>query len=107
MGWVRACGTGDVEPGEATVLAVDPPIAVINLEGEFFAIDDTCTHERWSLADGYIDDDVVECTLHMAKFCIRTGKALCLPATTSIHTYPVRIEGEDVMVDVDDPRLPV
>jgi nitrite reductase/ring-hydroxylating ferredoxin subunit len=107
MAWVRACGVDDVEPGETTVLAVDPPIAVYNIDGAFFATQDTCTHERWSLADGYLDGDVIECTLHMARFCVRTGRVLCLPAFESLRTYPVRVDGDDVLVDVDAALPPV
>ena len=59
---------------------------MFNVDGEYYAIDDTCTHDKYSLADGYIDDDVVECALHMAKFSIRTGKALSLPATRDLVT---------------------
>lgn len=100
MAWVKACDEGALGDGEAVVVDVDPPIAVFNVDGEYYATDDTCTHDKYSLADGYIDDDVVECALHMAKFSIRTGKALSLPATRDLVTYPVKVEGGEVLVDV-------
>jgi len=86
MTWVRACAASDVADGEAVVVerAPLPPIAVFNIDGEFFATDDTCTHDSYSLADGYIDGAVVECPLHMAKFDIRTGKVLSLPANRDL-----------------------
>jgi len=77
------------------------PIAVFNLDGEFFAIGDTCTHSDWSLAEGYIEDGLVECTLHAAKFCIRTGKVKAPPATQAVKYYPVRLAGDDVLIDIE------
>jgi nitrite reductase/ring-hydroxylating ferredoxin subunit len=102
MTWFPACKAADVDDGEAVVVErlPDPPIAVFNVAGDFYAIDDTCTHEEYSLADGYIDADVVECPLHMAKFSICTGKALCLPATRDLAAYPVKVEDGVVLVDL-------
>ncbi|NMH97357.1 bifunctional 3-phenylpropionate/cinnamic acid dioxygenase ferredoxin subunit [Pseudonocardia acidicola] len=100
MAWIRACGVGDVEPGEAITVDVDPPVAVFNVGGEFLATADTCTHAESSLADGYIDGTEVECAWHFAKFCLRTGRALTLPATQPIATYPVRVEDDAVFIDI-------
>jgi nitrite reductase/ring-hydroxylating ferredoxin subunit len=99
--WLRACAAGDLGDGEALVVDRPPdrPIAVFNVDGDFYAIDDTCTHEEYSLAEGYIDGDVVECALHMAKFSIRTGKVLSLPATRGVATYDVKVEDGVVFVD--------
>jgi 3-phenylpropionate/trans-cinnamate dioxygenase ferredoxin component len=98
--WTRVCAVADVLPGEATTLDVDPPIAIFNVDGAFYAIDDTCTHETYSLADGYIQGAEVECALHLAKFDLKTGEALCLPARIGLRTYPVMTEDGDVFVDV-------
>jgi nitrite reductase/ring-hydroxylating ferredoxin subunit len=104
--WTKACSTTDIEEGEGYQL--DPPgegtgpIALFNVDDEFFAIDDTCTHDESSLADGYVDGDVVECAWHFAKFCIRTGEVLSLPATCPVATYPVKVEGAHVFVDLPD-----
>jgi 3-phenylpropionate/trans-cinnamate dioxygenase ferredoxin component len=103
---VRACGADDLQPGEVIQVATDPPIAVFNVEGQFYATDDTCTHEQWSLADGYIEGDQVECSWHFAKFCIRTGEVLSLPATKPLRTFPVSIEAGGVFVAVTDGRAP-
>ena len=82
-----------VEPG--TVLRVDvdgfPPLAVFNLDGEYFVCDDTCTHGQASLSDGTIEGDRIECPWHNGQFCIRTGAALTAPAVTSITVYPVTL----------------
>jgi len=103
---VRACAADELGPGEAIQVATKPPIAVFNVDGVFYATDDTCTHEEWSLADGYVDGDQVECSSHFAKFCIRTGAVLSLPATKPLRTFSVTVEAGAVMVEVDDGREP-
>jgi nitrite reductase/ring-hydroxylating ferredoxin subunit len=97
--WVSACKADDLPEGEVMLLEVTPPIAVYNVGGEFFATDDTCTHEVSSLSEGYVDGDVIECAYHFAKFCIRTGAVLSFPATEPIGTYPVKVENGSVLVD--------
>ena len=67
-------------------------IALYKLGAEFYATDDTCTHEFASLCDGYIEGDTIECPLHQARFHIPTGKVLDLPAEEDLATYPVRVE---------------
>src|SRR5260370_40022966 len=85
----------DVAPGGVLrVVVEDTPIAIFNVDGEYYAIGDTCTHEEFSLADGeLVDNFTVECALHGAQFDIRTGRALTLPATGSAGRYPAW--GED------------
>lgn len=102
MAWVSACEAVKLDDGEAVVVdrKPEPPVAVFNVSGDFYAVDDTCTHEEYSLADGYIDGDIVECPLHMAKFSICTGKALSLPATANLAAYPVKVEDGVVFVDL-------
>lgn len=97
-GWVRVCAAADLSPGEAVVAPVEHPIAVFNVDGEFYAIDDTCTHAKSSLADGYIEDGTVECALHFATFCIMTGAALTPPAVLPLKTYPVKLADGEVFV---------
>jgi 3-phenylpropionate/trans-cinnamate dioxygenase ferredoxin component len=101
--WTRACHRDDIEEGEGFLLEGNKcPIALFAVDDEYFAIDDTCSHDESSLADGYVDGDVVECAWHFAKFSIRTGAALSLPATSPVSTYPVKVEGDDVLVDLPD-----
>jgi 3-phenylpropionate/trans-cinnamate dioxygenase ferredoxin subunit len=101
MTWLRACTVDELDDGDAVKLDVEPPIAVFNVDGEYFALDDTCTHDKSSLADGYVDGDQVECAWHFAKFCIRTGTVLTPPATVSVGTYDVKVDGNQVLVHVD------
>ena len=105
-GHIRACRVDELKPGEARRIEGDhPPMAVYNVDGDFYALDDTCTHEKFPLTEGWIDGDVVECALHMAKFCIRTGKALCLPANRDVPRHAVEvIDGEVWIVKEPDPN---
>lgn len=101
MPWVRACAVDEVESGEAVVVAgVDPAVAVFNVDGEWLATADLCSHDKSSLADGYIDGDIVECAWHFAKFCLRTGAALSLPATVAIRSYTTKVDDGVVFVEV-------
>ncbi|WP_236794739.1 bifunctional 3-phenylpropionate/cinnamic acid dioxygenase ferredoxin subunit [Amycolatopsis sp. GM8] len=102
MTWIRACSVDELDDGDALRLDTTPPIAVFNVEGEFLALADVCTHGQSSLADGYIEGGQVECAWHFAKFDLRTGAALTLPATAPLCTYQVRIDGSDVMVEAPD-----
>ena len=103
--WVVGATPEELDDGDMKKLETLPPIALHRVGDEYFATADTCTHMDFSLSDGYLDDDRVECGLHMAQFCVRTGKALSLPATQPLPTYPVRLEGETVLVGVPDDVL--
>ena len=85
----------DVPPGSMKRYVIDStPVAVYNCGGALSATHDTCTHAEASLCDGFLDcdDATVECPLHGAKFDVRTGAALILPAVVALKTYEVRIE---------------
>ncbi len=69
-------------------------------DGAFYAVDNTCTHDDGSLADGVLDGTAIECPRHGARFDVKTGQVLCLPAAVGIQSYPVRVEGDDVQVNV-------
>ena len=94
----------DLAPDEIREVEVEgrKSIAVYNLDGEFFATDDTCTHGDASLAEGDIEDGDVICPFHMGAFDIRTGAATAPPCVSPIRTYPVRIEDDMVYVQVDE-----
>jgi 3-phenylpropionate/trans-cinnamate dioxygenase ferredoxin component len=104
MGVVVVGQEDDVTPGAAMRVVVEgTPIAIFNANGELYAIGDTCTHEEYSLSDGeLVDDFTVECPLHGAQFDIRSGKALCLPATGNAGSYPVWVEDGTIKVEVPD-----
>lgn len=76
-------------------------IALAYIEGEFFAIDDTCSHDACSLgSQGFLDGIIVVCGCHGAQFDVTTGEVLSLPATQSVSSYEVKVEGEDIMIGV-------
>jgi len=75
-------------------------IALFNLTGEFYAIDDTCTHRGGTLSEGSLEGDEVECPLHGARFNIKSGQVKCPPAGTDVAAYKVRVTGDDIEVEV-------
>jgi 3-phenylpropionate/trans-cinnamate dioxygenase ferredoxin component len=87
----------DIPAGESVRLETVPPIAVFNVDGEFFAIDDTCTHQDASLSDGWLEGCLVECPLHAASFDLRTGMPTCLPARRPVRTHPVSVDSDGIV----------
>ncbi len=97
--FVKVASRSDVPPGEARVFTVNGRrLALCHVEGEFFAIDDVCTHDAGPLGEGDLDGYAIECPRHGARFDVRTGRVLALPAPRPVATYPVKVEGEDVLV---------
>ncbi len=78
----------------------DVRIALCNVNGRFYAIDDLCTHDGGPLDQGELQGQLVECPRHGAKFDVTDGRAVVLPAVRPVRTYPVQVEGDDVRVDV-------
>ena len=101
--WVKVGLTGEITPGRCKVVDVDEAlVAVFNLDGHFFAIEDVCTHDGGELASGRLEGDQVICPRHGARFCVRTGAALSAPAYEPVHVFPLRIENG--VVEVRDDR---
>src|SRR4051794_39693417 len=98
-GVIKVCAGADLPEGEAIRGGLEVPIAVFNVAGDFYAIDDPCTHQDASLADGFLEDDcTVECPLHASCFDLRTGKPNGPPAKTPVRTHPVVIEDGTIFV---------
>lgn len=101
MAFVKVGKVADVPPGTTKVFEVnDKAIAVCNVDGEFYAVDDICTHDEGSLDQGELDGFEIECPRHMARFDVRTGAVTMLPAVMPIDTFGVRVEGDDIELDV-------
>jgi 3-phenylpropionate/trans-cinnamate dioxygenase ferredoxin subunit len=99
--FVKVAKTAEIKPGQARLIEVKgKQIAVFNINGDFFAIDNMCTHEEASLVEGEISGHEVICPLHGAKFDVRTGEVLGPPAYDDVGCYPVRVVGTDIEVDV-------
>jgi 3-phenylpropionate/trans-cinnamate dioxygenase ferredoxin subunit len=92
-GVIKICDLSGLPPGQAVrVVAGDvPPIAVFNTGAEILAVDDTCTHQDASLADGWLEGDTVECPLHATCFDLRTGQPSGPPAKRPVRTHPVLV----------------
>ena len=100
--WIDVAPTSELQAGDRKVVHSEiGPIAVFNLAGDLFAIEDVCTHDGGELASGACDGDQIICPRHGARFCIRTGKVMAPPAFEDIETFPTRIENETVQVDID------
>jgi nitrite reductase/ring-hydroxylating ferredoxin subunit len=96
---VRVCRTSELAPGDIMRVPVSPPVAVYNVDGEFYATSDLCTHDKSSLSEeGMIENGQVECGWHFARFCIKTGEVTAPPANRPLATYAVRVEGDDVFL---------
>jgi 3-phenylpropionate/trans-cinnamate dioxygenase ferredoxin subunit len=101
-GFVKAASVGDIPPGTVGYAEVDGVrLAICNADGQFYAIDDVCTHDGGPLDQGSLQGFNIECPRHGAKFDVRTGKVTALPAIIPIGTYAVKVEGDAVLVDVD------
>jgi 3-phenylpropionate/trans-cinnamate dioxygenase ferredoxin component len=99
--FVKVARTTDIEPGQARLVEVKgKQIALFNVEGEFCALDNTCTHRGGPLAEGAVSGHEVTCPLHGAKFDIHTGEVLGPPASQAVARYSVRVAGGDVEVEV-------
>ena len=95
----HAADAAHLGAGEVRQVVVDGrEIALYNIDGSFFATDDGCTHELASLSEGLVDGGIVECPLHGGKFDIKTGRAVAPPCTIDLTIYPVRREGQAVLV---------
>ena len=104
MTFERACALSALKDAEPLAVTVgDTEVAVIRTEGEVFAIRDECSHAAIALSEGEVEDCLVECWLHGSTFDLRTGKPTTPPATEPVPVYPVRVEGDDVLVDVHNP----
>ncbi len=97
--WVDVCAAGALAPGEHVVVeAGDVSVVVFNLDGEFYALEDMCSHEDARLSEGMVEDHEIVCPRHGASFCLRTGKALTPPAYESVEIYAVRIEDDMLQI---------
>ena len=99
--FLKVATRDEIPVGERLFLEINnEPIVIINLAGTLFAVGDVCTHDEGPLGDGETDGYQIICPRHGARFDLRTGKALTLPAVVDIPVYPVRIEGNDVFIGI-------
>ena len=90
--WIDVALESAILPGDYRVVETDDTtIAVVNVSGKFFAIEDDCTHDGEELTGGPIENDQIVCPRHGARFCLRTGAALTAPAYEPVRTFPIRV----------------
>jgi 3-phenylpropionate/trans-cinnamate dioxygenase ferredoxin subunit len=108
MTFERVCARSEVpEEGALRVELSDVDVAIVDFDGQLYAIEDVCSHAEVALSEGEVEEfdgaPTIECALHGSCFDLRTGQPTNLPATEPVPVYPVRVEGDDVLVDVDAP----
>ena len=100
--WQTVGTSSDIPPERVRVFSIgDHDVAVCNVNGAFFAIDDLCTHDGGALDQGELEGDEIECPRHGARFDVRTGAAVQLPAFEPVETHEVRVEGDSIQVGVE------
>jgi 3-phenylpropionate/trans-cinnamate dioxygenase ferredoxin component len=107
MSWTAVCKLSDL--GDDTALGVeigDKPVCVARSEGVVYALYDVCSHAEIALSEGEVEDGTIECWLHGSAFDLATGKPTGLPATKAVPTYAVRVDGDEVFVDITNSSLP-
>jgi 3-phenylpropionate/trans-cinnamate dioxygenase ferredoxin subunit len=100
---VAACRVDDLPPGGVHRVDLETPVAIFNVDGVFYAIDDTCTHANASLSEGDLDGCAVECPWHISSFDLRTGKPSSMPATKAVRTHAVEVHDGWIFVLVGTP----
>ena len=103
MALQSAGSANSIEPGRVSYVELaGRRLALCNVGGTIYAIDDECTHDYGPLDQGRLDGCQIECPRHGARFDVTTGRALTLPAVRPVRTYPVTMEGDDILVEVPD-----
>ncbi|MBL6751325.1 MAG: non-heme iron oxygenase ferredoxin subunit [Nevskia sp.] len=104
---IRACAADELADGQMRAVADAPePVAICRVGGEWFAFSNNCTHRKFPLSEGFVEGTEVQCPLHGARFCLRTGAVREIPARWDLEVFPVRIERGEVFVELGFPDLP-
>ncbi len=98
--YTKVARVEEIPPGEKKTVEVDGiEVVIVNVDGEFYAVEDVCTHDGGPLGDGELEGCQLICPRHGARFDVRTGKALTLPAFEPVATYAVKVEDGDILVE--------
>ena len=101
---IRACAVDDLDDGEILSVANAPlPLAVCRVDAQWHAFENNCSHEDFELSEGMVEGTEVECPLHGARFCLRTGAVRAAPASKGIRVFATREENGDIFVDLNKP----
>ena len=102
--WIRACNTNDVELEDLIRFDFEDRTFAIyrSPDDNFFCTDGLCTHEQVHLEDGLVMGDIIECPMHNGRFNYKTGEAKRAPACENLKTFPVKVENDEVFIQVDE-----
>jgi 3-phenylpropionate/trans-cinnamate dioxygenase ferredoxin component len=101
--FVKVATRDELPPGGKKLVEIDGgAVAVFNVDGAFYAIDDICSHDGGPLAEGELMGCEIECPRHGARFDVKTGRPLCMPAIEPVAVHPVELRGDDIYVATDD-----
>jgi 3-phenylpropionate/trans-cinnamate dioxygenase ferredoxin component len=101
MAFVKVAAVGEVPPGKGKQVVVNGrPVALFNVDGTFYAIDDTCPHRGAPLWEGELQGTEVVCPWHAAAFDVTTGAHLCPPARSGVAAHKVQVVGDEVQIEV-------
>ncbi len=99
--WTKVAKTSDLSEGQGkTVIAAQKEVALFMYKGKFCALDNTCPHSGGPLGEGHLDDGEVICPWHAWPFDVTTGRSRFVPGEADVRTYPVKVEGGEVLIDV-------
>jgi 3-phenylpropionate/trans-cinnamate dioxygenase ferredoxin subunit len=103
-GYVKVAAVDDVPEDEMVTVETlsGEKIVLVRIEDEFYAFQDRCSHKDFPLSNGRLEGDQVECAWHGARFNVRTGRALCLPAIRPVRTYDVRVDNGEIYIAIED-----
>jgi len=99
--FVPVCKVGDIpDPGKQVIEVGEQYVVLFHVDGQFYALDDVCTHDGGPLGEGSLEGYTIACPRHGAKFDIRDGRVLCMPAVSGTPSHDVKVEGDEVFVRI-------
>ncbi len=99
--WVKVARADEVQEGRAKVVeAKGKRLALARVGGQVYAVQDLCTHDNGPLGEGVVIEETIECPRHGARFDVKTGRPVTLPAVVPVQTFPVKTSGDDVLVEL-------
>ncbi len=97
--WIDVCAADSVAENENVIVEVDgTDVAIFKIEGQFYAIEDVCSHDGAEIASGELEGDEIICPRHGARFCVKTGEVKCAPAYEDIETFPLQVVGGQLQI---------
>lgn len=99
--WVKVAQAGDLPAGRVKVVETSGQrLALAHVGESYFAVQDLCTHDNGPLGEGELFENQIECPRHGARFDVKTGQAVTLPAVVPVKTFPVKVAGNDILVEI-------